>query len=243
MRRLLIIALLTGLLGISLAANIYLFDTLMRFYRAPHDVRLDPVGLNAFRPIVPDPERTTVVFFGDSRTEHWPSPDNLPAYEFINRGIGAQTSAQVALRFAAHVEPLQPDILVVQVCVNDLKTIPLFPHRKAEIVGGCQANLDAIITQAHALDTQVILTTVFPVGTPPLERMPVWSDDIALAVNEVNEYILARTDVIVLDAYALLVDENGLARADYSFDELHLNRAGYAVLNAALTETLQNIAE
>lgn len=40
--------------------------------------------------------------------------------EFINRGIGGQTSTQVAERFDANIAPLQPDVLVVRVCVNDL---------------------------------------------------------------------------------------------------------------------------
>lgn len=40
---------------------------------------------------------------------------------------GAQTSAQVVWRFAEHIAPLQPDKIILQVGINDLKTIPLFP--------------------------------------------------------------------------------------------------------------------
>jgi lysophospholipase L1-like esterase len=227
-----------GLIILGLAAiSLYLFHRADRYYRALNAVRLDPLGLNAdFGPLPsPEPDRMRVVFLGDSRAQDWPAPD-LPGYTFLNRGIGSQTSAQVALRFDAHIRPLQPDVVVVQVCVNDLKTIPLFPQQADAIVDDCLRHLETILTGARDLGVQVILTTVFPVGEVPLERRLVWSDAVTHAIQRVNERIrtLAAADVTVLDAYALLADARGLLRADLALDELHLNAAGYAVLNREL---------
>ncbi|MEA3397944.1 MAG: hypothetical protein U9R05_10825 [Chloroflexota bacterium] len=86
----------------------------------------------------------------------------------------------------------------------------------------------------------MILSTVFPVGEAPLERRPFWSDEVALAVNEVNDYLytLASERVMVFDAFSVLADEGGELRREYRQDELHLNGAGYEVLNRELERML-----
>jgi lysophospholipase L1-like esterase len=76
----------------------------------------------------------------------------------------------------------------------------------------------------------------------PLERRPFWSDDVKLAVDEVNTYIrtLASKQIIIFDAYSVLADVNGLMAAQFSADELHINTAGYDALNRALLLILKN---
>ena len=49
-------------------------------------------------------------------------------------------------------------------------------------------------------------------------------------------------NIIWLDSYTLLVNEQGKVSRNYLEDELHLNERGYAELNQALIETLQNIS-
>ncbi len=238
----LLICIFIALLIASLFFNYYLFLQAKAYYVELNGVRLDPLGLDTFTAadatVNPDGEQTRIIFFGDSRSMSWPAPSDQ--FQFINRGIGAQTTAQVALRFDEHIAPLEPQILILQVGINDLKTIPLFPERKDAIVADCKANIDWIVQQALDLGTTVILTTIFPVGEIPFERQFFWSDDVALAVTEVNTYIasLASDQVLVLDTYALLAGENGLTLPEYSRDELHINQAGYTVLNAALVDLL-----
>jgi lysophospholipase L1-like esterase len=183
------------------------------------------------------------VFFGDSRAASWPAPSGLDLFEFINRGIGAQTSAQVVLRFDEHVAPLQPQLIVVQVGINDLKTVPLFPESVSTIVENCKTNIGRIVTLSSDLGANVILTTIFPVGFVPFERRLLWSDDIPLALNEVNTYIrsLAREDVIILDTYSLLANSEGVMRSEFAIDTLHLNTAGYDVLNQQLVTVLTSL--
>lgn len=166
-------------------------------------------------------------------------------FQFVNRGIGAQTSTQVMLRYDAHVKPLNPDILLVQVCINDLKTIPLFPNLKKRIISNCKENIQEIVRKTVDQDDVVIVSTIFPVGKAPLERRLFWSDEIALAVNEVNDFIntISGKNVIIFDAFALLADETGMLREEYSRDELHLNEAGYDALNAEFEKLLESIEQ
>jgi lysophospholipase L1-like esterase len=181
-----------------------------------------------------------VVFYGDSRAWAWPAPPAPPNYRFINRGVGTQTTAQVLGRFEAHVAPLQPDLLLLQVGINDLKTLPLFPDQQAAILARCQENIAAIIAKARQVGASVILTTIFPTGPVPLERQPFWSEDISDSVNLVNAYLksLVAEDVIIFDSASLLANEAGLLNDRYSQDTLHLNPAGYEALNQELLQIL-----
>ncbi len=241
----LLITLLFVILGGSIFINLILFNRAQQYYFELNKVRLDPVGLNKY-PITPqaitDTNQIRVIFFGDSRAASWTSP-NLKGYEFINRGIGSQTSIQNLQRFAAHINSLKPNIMIIQVGVNDLKTIPLFPQRKASIIENCKNNIQQIVEQSKQLDAVIILTTIFPVGEVPLERQPFWSDEVAEAINEVNTYIstLATDRVIILDTFPILADSQGMLLSEYRSDELHLNQDGYAVLNQELVKLLNSV--
>ncbi len=241
-----LIVLLFILLIVACAAAAVAFTFVRIFYADSNALRLDPLGLSSFQnaPTRTSPELKRVVFFGDSRAEDWPWPTNLSGWDFVNRGIGGQTTAQVLGRFSAHIAPLQPQVIVLQVGVNDLRTIPIFPDTRAEIIANCITNIQAILQQANELGSTVILTTIFPVTDPSLERSVFyWSDDIALAIKEVNAVLrpLASDHVILLDVDPILLDANGHPRADYMEDTLHLTVAGYAALNQRLAQILVDL--
>ncbi|HPQ96583.1 MAG TPA: GDSL-type esterase/lipase family protein [Thiolinea sp.] len=230
------------LLLCSLGVNLGAAWMIRKLYTDNNILRLDPLQLAVY-PAARQPHqgrKPRVVLFGDSRALSWPAPA-LPELDFVNRGIGQQTSAQVALRFEAHVAPLEPDLLLLQLCVNDLKAIPLLPEAQTAIVQGCKQQLRTIIDKARAQRAEVLLTTVFPLGEVPLERQLFWSDAVAASIREVNDFIRAQAGqgVYVLDAFAVLQGAPDLSRPEYSRDLLHLNEAGYAALNQALAIWLQ----
>jgi len=237
-----IIAVLIVVLITSIALNVMLFSRAKQYYTDLNAVRLDPLGLSNYQSRT-EPSvsfgQITVAFLGDSRAARWPTPTTADRFEFINRGIDGQTSAQVLLRFDYHLTPVHPNIVVLQVGINDLKTIPLFPEQKTAIIANCKDNIKRMIDKSTALGAIVIVSTIFPVGNPPLERQPFWSADISVAINEVNQYLrtLSGTTVIVLDADPILMDGK-LLRSQYAVDELHINSEGYAALNSELVRIL-----
>jgi lysophospholipase L1-like esterase len=233
------------LLLTSLGLNIIFYRQGQEYYLQLNKTRLDPFGLDVF-PINPpqnlrSSEKRLVVFVGDSRAADWIAPAQAKDFTFLNRGINAQTTAQVLGRFADHVLTLKPDILVLQAGINDLKTIPLFPDRKVAIVANCKANLRKMIELSAQNNIQVILTTIFPVGQLSIERQPFWSDDVALALDDVNHFIstLAGDRVKIFDAAKILRNKEGVVASLYSKDFLHLNKVGYEVLNRDLALILQ----
>ena len=236
------------LVGASVALNFFLFGQLKKYYIELNQVRLDPLGLSYYNPApkLDDKGATKrVVILGDSRAADWDVP-NVDGYEFINRGVGGQTSAQVSQRFDFHLENLEPDIVIIQVGINDLKAIPLMPDSRNIIIDLCRANIRQMVEDSKALGATVIVTTILPVGEVPLIRQPVWSDDIAQAIYEVNGYIDSLDDdddqVVVFDGFSAIADGQGLIPEDHRKDELHLNKQGYITLNEAFVEFL-NTAE
>jgi lysophospholipase L1-like esterase len=229
---------------LSLVGALSAFRAGYGIYKLLYQTKLDPAGLDRFpsegSPHPPETKR--VILYGDSRTVMW-SPPEVPGFEFVNRGVSGETSAESLLRFERHVTRLQPDIVVIQVGINDMMTLGLFsddPAAGHAIRDTCAANLEALVARSRALGAEVILTTLVPPARVPLWRQPFWSSEIPPAVEAVNAHVrsLAARDVLILDAAALLSDEQGSVLPQYSADLLHFSPEGYAVLSQALVEIL-----
>ena len=191
-----------------------------------------------------DPIRPlTVLFYGDSRAADWPPPD-LSDFLFVNRGVPGQTSTEALRRWVSYGAPLHPDIVVLQIGINDLTAISLFREERASLVVQCQNNIRHLVSQATTGGATVILTTIFPAGYLRLGYREFGLSEIGPLVVEVNNYltILAGPHVVLFDGYALL-SENDLVKGEYTLDLLHLNAAGYDALNQALVPLLLTLAQ
>ncbi|WP_341734403.1 GDSL-type esterase/lipase family protein [Microcoleus sp. EPA2] len=234
-----IVALSFALLA-SAGLNVFLYQQGQKYYFLLNTTTLDPLGLNYYPNSTEKRHQPVIVFYGDSRAESWQPPNQIKNITIINRGIGGQTTAQVLGRFQQHVALLKPKIIVIQVGVNDLKAIPLFPGQKEAIIRNCQTNIGQIVQKSIDTGAKVVITTIFPLGTLPIERRPFWSDDVAIAINDVNDYIkvLARDRVIVFDSSQVLANSQGIVDPKYSLDFLHINSEGYGALNKAIAGIL-----
>lgn len=243
------ILLLVFTLVISLFGNLSMYRACRYRHANLQAALLDPLGLETHIYDVdsgrgPMGEASIrVVFFGDSRAFHWATPTRSSGTMYINRGISGQTSAQVAARYSEHVAPLNADILVLQVGINDLKAIPLLPERLGWIIDRCKENIAQIVASARRDGMSVILTTIFPRGPLPLVRRPVWSGDVDAAVTEVNAFIanLAGDGVYLIGTREILARGGDRVLPEYRLDFLHINGKGYAVLNDALEAVLAEI--
>lgn len=182
-----------------------------------------------------------IVFYGDSRAADWLPPE-LPQYTFINRGVGGQTSAEAVAYLGHALAGLRPQVVVVQIGINDLSLLTFNPEQQQLIVNACRNNIRQLVSQLDALSEQIVFTTIFPVGDADL----FFYDTAAMidAVDQVNATIrsLAEPGVTVFDAFSILVADDGLLQPDFALDMLHINRQGYAALNRELSEVLATLA-
>lgn len=194
-----------------------------------------------------------IVMLGDSRAKAWPAPSIPSQYLLFNRGVGFDTSDQVLQRLSAHVIPLRPHVVLLQAGVNDLKRLLLAPQNRAIIIEETLTSLIKIVKQVRTAGAHVILSTVFPVSNVDLQHANLfWGFSVAdsaqvirSALHEINSELLARraAGVTHFDAATLLQSADGWLEPTYARDALHLNQAGYAMLNQSLGPVLQELIE
>jgi lysophospholipase L1-like esterase len=208
------------------------------------ELRLDPTGAASASASNPAPSgERRIVFFGDSRIEGWPSPPHPPGGQSVNRGRAGETTSQMALRLDREMLATPPAIAVLELGINDLTAIGLFPERADAIVTACMRNLDRIVDRLSATGAQVVVLTVWPIGPVPLLRRPFWSTRTGAAIRQVNHHLrrLARPGVTVVDCDQLLAPSGRLERG-YDADTVHVTDAAYRALDHWLAPRLAAIA-
>lgn len=168
-----------------------------------------------------------IVMLGDSLTEMNDWAASVPAGVVLrNRGISGDTSDGVIVRMG-EVIASRPRAVFLLIGTNDLYT----GNAPAVTV----SNISAVVRQirAESPGTLVFVQTVFPV------RWEDASNDKVRAINRLLKQEGRRSHFVILDAYALLVGEDGKLNAAYTPDGLHLNEAGYAVWSVLVTATLR----
>jgi lysophospholipase L1-like esterase len=120
------------------------------------------------------------VVLGDSRARQWSPPTGAAGanLDWINRGLDGQSTVQVRGRWR-QILAVQPDVVVVQVGVNDLwrrealanMTDPRFGPRYRDRLGGLSAPTEETWAELHQLLDEmteaklpIVVTTIFPMG-------------------------------------------------------------------------------
>lgn len=165
-----------------------------------------------------------VVFMGDSITQGW--IDMAPGFftpDRIDRGVGGQTTPQMLLRFRQDVVDLRPAAVHIMGGTNDIagNTGPMTPEQT-------RANIMSMAELARAHGIRVILASV-----PPADHFP-WRPGLETAgpIAAMNAWLrayAARTGATYADYWTALRDGRAL-RASLTYDGVHPNKAGYAVM-------------
>jgi lysophospholipase L1-like esterase len=169
-----------------------------------------------------------VVFYGDSITDGWGRRPNtgtfFPGKPYVNRGISGQTTPQMVVRFRQDVIDLKPAAVVILAGTNDVagNTGPMTPEMTME-------NFASMIDLAKANGIKVIVTSITPAYDYPWKK----GMEPAEKIKALNAMLKAYCDahgVTWVDYYSALVDEKGGMKDGTSFDGVHPNAAGYAIM-------------
>lgn len=232
---------LTTLLLASLAGNFYLYDKATQFYQREAQIRIDPISEryaeNNETILASAKTKPRLIIFGESRANMWTilPPENWGNFQIINRGIGGETTPQIIRRLEPDVLSLDPDVVVLQMGDNDLKTMAVLPGTRQSTIEQTYENITAIAKKIADSGAKVIITTIFPPAPIEILRKPLWSDEVNESIDLVNDRLLAfeYPGVITVDCDAILRDGKYI-KPEYSRDTLHLVKAGYEALNEGL---------
>ena len=211
------------------------------------DTRLrDWANLGRYRDANKNVTRADAVFMGDSITDFWQQPrfgGFFPGRNYVDRGISAQTTPQMLIRFRPDVIALKPKVVVILAGTNDIAG-NTGPMTNEDI----QNNLASMAELAKANNIRVVLSSITPVSayhaapnTPPqTTRRPV---ERVQAVNAWMKSYAAANKHVYLDYYSAMTDTTGMLKSELSEDDLHPNSAGYKVMaplaDAAIAQALR----
>jgi lysophospholipase L1-like esterase len=197
----------------------------------------------------PKKDERRVVFIGDSITDIWDENGFggfFPGKPYINRGIGGQTTPQMLLRFRADVIANKPKVVVILAGTNDISgnTGPMTLEQTGD-------NIASMAELATANGIKVVLSSVIPVSdTVRRENGEFYIQtksrppEKIRAMNEWLKSYAARSGYTYLDYYSAMADEQGFVRDGITFDGLHPNKQGYALMNplaeAAIEKALKS---
>ena len=211
------------------------------------DTRLrDWANLARYRDANKTVTRADAVFMGDSITDLWQQPrfgGFFPGKSYVDRGISAQTTPQMLIRFRPDVIALKPRVVVILAGTNDIAG-NTGPMTNEDI----QNNLASMAELARANTIRVVLASITPVSAyhvapnqpPQTERRPAAR---ILAINAWMKAYAAANKHVYLDYYSAMIDGTGMLKAEFSADDLHPNIEGYKVMaplaEAAIAQALR----
>jgi lysophospholipase L1-like esterase len=170
-----------------------------------------------------------VVFMGNSITEGWVQmrPDFFDNRDYINRGIGGQTTPQMLLRFRQDVVNLNPKVVVILAGTNDIAGNSGYISLEAII-----STIKSMAEIANANEIKVIISSILPAidypwkpGLDPASKI--------ITINKALKAFSEENNFIYLDYYAAMVDDKGgLKVPEYTTanDLVHPNKDGYLVM-------------
>jgi len=164
------------------------------------------------------------VFIGDRLTEAGSWSEWLPELEVVNLGRAGDTTADVLDRLE-DVIAKQPSAVVLLIGTNDLS------HR-ASVEQVVRGNEEILFKLRHELpQTRLVVQSVLP-------REAERAEDI----HEVNIHLRQFAPSVkadFVDVFAVLADEHGALREEYSQDGVALTDAGYRAWLEALRPVLE----
>jgi lysophospholipase L1-like esterase len=172
----------------------------------------------------------------------WDLGSLRPQYDVTNLGHGGLTSRQLLLQLLS--EPAtRSQFAVLQVGINDIHPLGVLPQQRAQILGRLEENLRSIVATLRDRADVVVVSTVIPPGSVPLQRRLTWDHQSLAYIARVNDVLRELCDgkrVVLLDAHRLLGKYDGWLQPAYADADffLHINAAGYAVLNLELLRLL-----
>ena len=179
-----------------------------------------------------------VVFMGNSITEGWVfmRPEFFENRDYINRGIGGQTTPQMLLRFRPDVVDLNPKVVLILAGTNDIAGNTGFTPLET-IIG----NIKSMAEIANANGIEVVISSILPaieyLWKPGLNPAPK-----IISINKELKAYAQQQNFIYLDYFTAMVDDNdGLKVPDYTAadDLVHPNVAGYLVMEKLAEKAIE----
>ena len=175
-----------------------------------------------------------MVFMGNSITEGWKlfDPNFFNLTDYVNRGIGGQTTPQMLIRFKQDVLDLKPKGVVILAGTNDIAG-NTGPMSIQEIYN----QIESMAGLAALNKIEVFLCSVLPVYDYP------WKPGLKpapkiVALNEMLKTLAGEKNYLYIDYFSEMSDDKNGLKASLGADGVHPNEKGYEIMKRVLLNTI-----
>ncbi|MCR5018917.1 MAG: hypothetical protein K6A64_08980 [Bacteroidales bacterium] len=165
-------------------------------------------------------------------------PEFFTSNNYVDKGISAENTSQMRLRYEKDVLKLDPQCVVIMGGTNDLAQ----GVSKATIFD----NITYMAEQADALNMKVILCSITPCNREYSNLSnPKTKGAHIIAVNKMVKDYADEKGFIYCDYFPVLVDTDGLSMQQrfWLYDDLHPNPDAYTAMEGVIKPIIDSITE
>ena len=187
--------------------------------------------------LVREGTKESIIFMGDSITEEWGRilPEFFSNKQYINRGIGGQTTPQMLIRFRQDVIDLNPEAVVILAGTNDIAG-NTGPSSVKMIID----NLMSMAEIASKQNIQVFMSSILPVFRYPWNKSIIEPFKKIAEINNFMKDFSKREKLVYVDYHSHMVDSRPGLKLELTTDEVHLNQAGYIVMSEIVKKVIRD---
>lgn len=225
MKNIFFIYILTSLVILSNHVNAQMMINLNKYKEENSSLGLPKQGENR------------IVFMGNSITEDWKSlsPNFFLDNNYVNRGIGGETSTQMLLRFRSDVINLKPSAVVILAGINDIAE-----NQGPISIPDIARNIFFMSQLASENNIKVILCSVLPAYDFPW-RPGLNPKDKVISLNDLIQKHAKEKSFEYVDYFSSMVDERKGLIKEYGNDEVHPNLEGYRVMESIIQTSINKV--
>ena len=230
------IGLVCGFIGIFIGLSI----GGLRELRNTSALRADPLGAEVIHPGLQAPG-SPVVLLGDSRVNQWLPLPEIAGEPATAIGVPGLTASQLAGALSLNSTRLDGRTIIVQIGINDIKSIGYSDRRQDEILESTRDAIASIHRELAESGARVLVMTILPPGPVPFSRRFIWTDRINQSVGVLNDELVEGAIIpstAVLDVRGLLGDSEGID-PKFANDTLYVNAEAYEALSGAVVEAVR----
>ena len=175
------------------------------------------------------------LFLGDSITEMYDLEKYFPDDPVVNSGVSGDATHDILEDMEKRVYQYNPSKVFLLIGTNDLAQ----EKSPEEIFDNIKEMIKRI--QENRPEAEIYIESVYPVNeTLDTEMVGKRKNEDIRSLNDLLQNYCQEEDLVYIDVYEELIDDNGQLTEEYTKEGLHLNENGYQVVTDILKEYIES---
>ena len=168
------------------------------------------------------------VFLGDSITEYYDLDEYYPDIPVVNSGYAGYATNDIIDNLNEYVYQYNPSKVFVLIGTNDIE--------EDGTVDGIVSNIEVIIDgiKKNRPYCKIYLQSIYPV-----DKAGKRDNKTISKINAKLEELSLEKDIVYIDVYSQLVDDDDILKSEYTTDGLHISDAGYKKITSILKKYIE----